>query len=373
MKPRMLFLIHLPPPYIGPSIINQEFIQSPLVREHFMPDILSINTSSRLEDVEKFSLLKLFVLCRRLFALFRRLISGRYALAYVSLSPIGIGFFKDAALVTLLKLFRIKILYHLHGKGMSLAHNPVTKALYTFCFAHSGVVLLSSLLIDDIKKYGNTSRLYVLPNGIHQRVSDGEFKEAMKQRKEYQGPVRLLFLSNMVKSKGVFTVLEAARVLRDRGCAYTVAFAGRWYDITEQEFNARVKGSDLGGVIRYLGFKEERDKYALLCNADVFILPTVKDTFPLALLEAMQCGLPSVSTQEGAIPEIIDDGITGFVVPKNDTGALADKIELLSLNPQLRVQMGEAARKKFLGKYRFEQFEARLIDILQKEINDVRH
>ncbi len=64
----------------------------------------------------------------------------------------------------------------------------------------------------------------------------------------------------------------------------------------------------------------------------------------LVLLEAMQYSLPVVSTPEGAIPDVVDDGVTGFLVPQRDTSALADKLEVLIKDPDLRVKNGSRGK-----------------------------
>jgi len=95
------------------------------------------------------------------------------------------------------------------------------------------------------------------------------------------------------------------------------------------------------------------------------VLPTLNDCFPLVILEAMRAGLPVVATDEGAIPEIVDDEVTGYIVPKNQPENLADKLELLLYDPELRKRMGGAGRNRFLEKYTLDKFESGLLTIFQ--------
>ena len=83
----------------------------------------------------------------------------------------------------------------------------------------------------------------------------------------------------------------------------------------------------------------------------------------------MQFALPVVSTFEGAIPEIVDDGVTGFLVPPKDVISLAEKIEILINNKNLRIQMGDAGRKKFLEKYTLDKFEQNLLKVFGEIVN----
>ena len=92
------------------------------------------------------------------------------------------------------------------------------------------------------------------------------------------------------------------------------------------------------------------------------------ECFSLVLLEAMEHGLPCISTTEGGIPGIIDDGKTGFLVPKHDVAVLADKIQLLLNAPVLRSNMGKAGREKFEKEFTLEVFEKRMVEILSNNV-----
>ena len=92
------------------------------------------------------------------------------------------------------------------------------------------------------------------------------------------------------------------------------------------------------------------------------------ECFPLVLLEAMEHGLPCISTTEGGIPGIVDDGKTGFLVPKHDVAVLADKILLLLNDSVLRSNMGKVGREKFEKEFTLEVFEKRMVEILSNNV-----
>lgn len=92
------------------------------------------------------------------------------------------------------------------------------------------------------------------------------------------------------------------------------------------------------------------------------------ECFPLVLLEAMEHGLPCISTTEGGIPGIVDDGKTGFLVPKHDVAVLADKILLLLNDSGLRSNMGKVGREKFEKEFTLEVFEKRMVEILSNNV-----
>ena len=180
----------------------------------------------------------------------------------------------------------------------------------------------------------------------------------------------ILFLSNMMEDKGVYTLLEVCSILKQKGFAYICHFVGKWSDITEEAFNNKVNESNLRGYVMAHGAKYGNEKNIYFQQADLFILPTYNECFPLVLLEAMEQGIACIGSNEGGIPDIIDEGITGYIVEKKNPETLAKKIEFLMQYPELCKSMGEAGRKRFLEKFTLEKFENRLKDILLENLNN---
>ena len=93
-------------------------------------------------------------------------------------------------------------------------------------------------------------------------------------------------------------------------------------------------------------------------NASIFVLPTVREPFGLAFLEAMAYTLPCIGTDIEAVPEIIDDGKTGFVIPVNDYKILAERIIYLLNNPEIADNMGSVGQQKITSFYNWERVAA---------------
>lgn len=117
----------------------------------------------------------------------------------------------------------------------------------------------------------------------------------------------------------------------------------------------------------YLGKKYGDEKNEEYAKSDIFVFPTFypNECFPLVLLEAMQQGLPCISTNKGGIASIIDDGKTGFLVEKRNSLLLADKLEVLLKDKKLRMDMGIVGKEKFEQKFTLSKFEERMLKILQ--------
>jgi glycosyltransferase involved in cell wall biosynthesis len=109
---------------------------------------------------------------------------------------------------------------------------------------------------------------------------------------------------------------------------------------------ARQKAERLGveGRVRFLGVRAGVAE--LLSACDIFALASDWEGCPLAVLEAMAAGLPVVATAVGGVPELVEDGVTGILAPRGDLRALGSALENLAGNPQLRIEMGQAARER---------------------------
>ncbi len=365
----ILCLLHLPPPHIGPSVINESVIQSLSLNPEFECDVFPINTSNHIQQINRFSLKKVSVLFTMSFKLIRRLLNRKYHLVYMSLTPTGIGFLKDFILVMILKMRGVCRLYHLHGKGVHEKQNVFMTWLYRLCFKGSHVILLSESLYPDIKCYVPREQVSVIPNGVPEDI-DAKAWEKIRERRRQPHVFHVLFLANLVRSKGIFTALEAVRQLQQKELKFQFSVVGADFDVTQAELVEWVEQNDLQETVFVLGYRSGAQKREIFERADIFIYPTQKDTFPLVLLEAMQYGLPVVSTFEGAIPDIVDANQTGFLVAPGSATDLAEKIEFLMKDTEWRSNMGEQARAKFVREYTFFIFEHRLSAVFKKVSDD---
>lgn len=361
---KILFLGHFPPPYHGVAAFNKALLESDLAKTINF-DFLAINTADSFSDIEKFSLTKLPRLLKKIFQLKLKLLTKRYCCCYFSLTPTGVGFYKDLIFVFLLKVFRVKIIYHLHGKGIAQRHKLIERKLYQWCFNHTRVIILGQCLTDDLVGLVDAAAIEVLPNALTATLSEQQFLAVKQSRMNHVQP-NLLFLANMVKSKGVFDLLKAAKILHDQGYNFKLSFAGSWFDIAAKEFFKVIADYNLKDTVEYLGFKSGAEKQALLAQADIFVYPTCNDTLPLVILEAMEFSLPIITTYQGAIPEVVLDKETGYLVKENDFRQLALKIEQLIKDQPLRLKFGAAGQQRFLAEYTYDKFQSRLKEILLK-------
>ena len=183
---------------------------------------------------------------------------------------------------------------------------------------------------------------------------------------------RLLFLSNLIESKGVLVLLDALKLLKDKGYSFICDFVGgETKEIDAKRFAEEVEKRGLNELALYQGRKYGEEKEMALTRANIFVLPTVNDCFPLVLLEAMQYGLPCVTTDEGGIRDIVVND-SGFTVHRSSQGELAketaDAMEKLITDAELRTTMGKAGRTRLEEMFTEEVFEKRMKGLLVESL-----
>jgi glycosyltransferase involved in cell wall biosynthesis len=351
-------------------MVGQAIKESDVINSAFDCHYINLSLSDRLDAIGKNSICKVFRYLSMLGHVTRQLLFFRPDICYLTIQVYKIGFYKDFPMVLMAKLFRVKVVYHLHTKGVSnWQHRMIDDWLYRLVFRNVHVILLSKTLYPDIQKYVPEERVRYCANGIAEK-GEGSWEQGAGSWEQGAGDkekrtVEVLFLSNLIESKGVFVLLEACRLLKDRKIAFHCTFVGGIGDVVENQFLDKVAQMGLIEHVVYAGKRYGVEKDEVLLNSDIFVHPTYNDCFPLVLLEAMQHSLPIVSTFEGAIPEIVEDSINGFLVPQKDAKSLAEKLEILISNPELRQQMGKAGRRKYENEFTLEKFENRLKDILR--------
>jgi len=363
LKSKILFILHIPPPVHGSSMVGQYIKESKIIQEEFDCRYVNLSTSISMEEMGKNLAGKFLRFLSIFLNVFTNLIFHHPKLCYFAITVKGPAFYKDALIVLLLKLFRINIVFHLHNKGLSSRQEKFfDNLLYQKIFKNKEVILLSRYLYSDIQKYVPENKVHYCPNGIPNVV----INEQLIIKREKNEITNILFLSNLIESKGVFVLLEACHILKEKQLHFKCTFVGGKGDVTLKQFIQKVNDLGIIDIVHFAGLKYGDDKYDEFSRANIFAFPTYyhNETFGLVNLEAMQFSLPIVSTYEGGIPDVIEEGKTGFLVSIKNAKELADRLEILINNPKLRKQMGEAGREKYEREFTLNVFEVRLTKIL---------
>ncbi len=182
-----------------------------------------------------------------------------------------------------------------------------------------------------------------------------------------QGQIRVLYFSFLSVSKGLWTALKAIPLVIAKNPQVFFQFGGPIEsEALHQEMKAFIAQNNLSNHVEYIGYVPDTLKRTeCFRNSDIFIFPTHRDVFGLVLLHAMAESVPVVASREGTIPEIIIDGKNGFLFPKGDHQALAEKILVLAKDAQLRKTMGQANRERYLAVYAPDKYGAYMTDCFQ--------
>ena len=360
---RILFILHFPPPVHGSSVVGLQIKESKVINAAYDCHYINMGTSATIDEIGKNAFGKITRYISILSQVIKNLFALRPNLCYLAITAQGIGFYKDAIVVLLVKLFGVKLVYHFHNKGVINRQDKfIDNLLYRYVFKNTGIILLSPCLFSDIQKYVSKNAVQYCPNGI-KPIEIGTWPKTTNDCPE------ILFLSHMLEAKGVYVLLDACAILKKRNLPFHCTFIGGKGDITENQFQEKVVANGLKNSVSYIGSKHGHEKESYFSTADIFAFPTYKETFGLVNLEAMQYELPVVSTYEGGIPDVVEDGVTGFLVPQKDSVALAERLELLIKDPELRKKMGSAGRARYEKEYTLEKFEKRMVEILGEVMN----
>ena len=182
----------------------------------------------------------------------------------------------------------------------------------------------------------------------------------------------MTFAGQWNRKKGFDVLLAASRILHNRGVKFILNLAGGadlWPGpggLTESEIASLCAGLD---CVRFLGKLKQAELAAALGRSTIAVVPSVwAEPFGKAAIEAMACGLPVISTKAGGLPEIVDNGKTGLIVPPGDQIALANAMQQLLENPGQARAMGQAARDEVLRRFSLDRWIQRFED-LHEEIN----
>jgi glycosyltransferase involved in cell wall biosynthesis len=160
------------------------------------------------------------------------------------------------------------------------------------------------------------------------------------QRYRLDGRIPILFIGSLIPRKGVHDLLTAFAALADDLPDVVLLLAGTGTE--ELALQRRTAEMDLGARVRFVGFLSHRELPLLISLAAIFVLPSHYDPWPAAILEAMSCSLPIVTTSAvGMVPEIVRDGDNGIVVRPKDPSELSAALRRLADNPAERRRMGD--------------------------------
>jgi len=338
------------------------------LKDNFECRFITIKSSDTIGDIGQVNFKKIYLAVRLYINVLWSLLVFRPQKIYFTASIKSVAFYRDLLISTLWKIYHlfkpVEVYYHYHTKGLDafVTDSKLNLRLTRFFVKDVNLVLLSPMLEKDFEKVKTFKQIFYLTNGVDDALEDVDFNEFIERKYRKIDPLRVLYLSNMIKSKGYFSVLELANKTKDQSIEYH--FAGGWQKSEdEREFFDYIKRNKLVDKVTFHGFVNGDEKQKLFKKSHLFIFPTryKNEAFPLSILEALSYGLPTISTDEGSIPYILDErsGVTLHDV--NKLPEALDEAQAILLNKKTSMY----CRKRYLDNFSLEQFEDNLVNVLK--------
>jgi glycosyltransferase involved in cell wall biosynthesis len=296
-------------------------------------------------------------------------LANRFDIVHVNLAWRGSTWRKIVYIHTA-RLFGKKVLLHLHGSGYDgfyASVSPRMQAAIRRAFRCSDrVVVLSGywrrFVVDTLGI--DSGKVVEIANGVAPLARSGP-----RPRRAVDAPVVILFLGEVGERKGVSTLIEAAARPELAGSSWRMIVAGNG-DLAF--YGAEAQRLGVGGRIAFPGWQDEASVARLLEEADILVLPSRAENQPISILNAMSAALPVVASNVGAIPEMVEDGVSGILVGPGDPTALAGALAELISDPSARERMGRRGEEIFRARFRLEDTIRRFRDLYLSLWNERR-
>ena len=222
----------------------------------------------------------------------------------------------------------------------------------------------------------NSKKIYIIPPGVNTSrfypIAKDEAKSVINIPIDQQ---MILFVGRIEPLKGLDVLLKALAILKDSGlfsfCPHYLAVIGGDTDISEPEMNVEMahlqdlrKELCLEDLVVFLGKRSQDTLPYYYSAAEVVVMPSHYESFGMVALEAMACGTPVIASQVGGLAYLIQDNVTGFVVPDDEPEGLANKISMLLQDKNLREKFGRQGAE-YAKDYSWENIADKVIDIYQ--------
>jgi glycosyltransferase involved in cell wall biosynthesis len=217
----------------------------------------------------------------------------------------------------------------------------------------------------------DTGHVTVVYCGVGPKYAPAPRDRALSRRFGLDDKKVLLCLGPLIHRKNPFFLLEAFAEIR-RAFAEPVALVWVGAGPLRRELEALARRRGLADAVVFTGYVPEADKVGMLNLADVFVFPSLLEGFPLAPQEAMSCGKPVVAFRVASLPEMIEDGRSGFLVGKNDRTAFVEKVLLLLGNGDLRARFGADAAERVDRHFRWDLTARQVLKAYQEILDGFR-
>jgi glycosyltransferase involved in cell wall biosynthesis len=364
--PKVLLVAPLPPPFGGICYLTRALLDAGL-GQGFQLVHLNISKNTLREEFGKVTLLDVWLALRNLTRFSWLLVRERPQVVYVQ-STADTGFYRDWVFITTARLANCKVLLHLHGTRHSAPfksgwfHSHLVR--WSLSCANYVIVPTKADLAGYLD-YGLKVPVEVIHNTAY---APPEFQDRVRQTR-LSNTVSLIGIGRLSEAKGSWDLFRALALVRQCESNVRLTWVGLGAFPSDDEYAHQLCASlGLTDHITLAGQLSDEEKFFELSRADILVLPTHTEGFPLSLLEGMAMGLPVVTTPVGGIPEIVKDGVNGYLVSPKDVEMLAERILTLVKEPGKRQRMGEANARLYREQLSAHKVVARIHTLLRELI-----
>ncbi len=354
---RILIVGPVPPPYGGIASVIDDIIHSQLTVDYsfrVFPRIAGFPQRSRGwlgRNIFRF---------RRFIRFFREVYAGSYDLVHIHSADSS--FPGTLIFVILARLARVRVILHMHGTDWDDFYesaSPLAKLSikWGLLLPHR-LAVLYPLWAERIRQVISEADVHVIANLSHrQDPPDSSIIRAVRER---LGSAKDQFVVLTVGSvgwrKGSFEILKAVpRIACEDDAVRFVLVGGEETAGAMARLRAIVDELGLDKWVTLAGETERENVPAFMGLADVFLLPSFFEGMPISIIEAMQWGVPVIATRVAAIPDMIEDGVSGLLINPGMPEEIAAAVLCLRRDDTLRRQLGLGGKKVFCERYEFSK------------------
>tara|TARA_B110000858_G_scaffold189273_1_gene235792 strand:- start:21 stop:1103 length:1083 start_codon:yes stop_codon:yes gene_type:complete len=357
-KTSILLVGPFPDPISGVSIANKVVKELLSADSDFLVETINTSYPSFDEQIGKFSIKKfLFYLSLNLsfFKIFKNNI------VYITPGQTFFGVLKYSLFISITSLLKKELIIHVHGNYLGKEYQSLKgfkRVLFYFLVSRftKGIVLSNSLK-HNLTPFLEDKNIFSLPNF----AQDYLYKEDKKFVKD---ELRIFYLSNLMKEKGIFCLLNALKNLEKNNIIYKAKIAGN----IDQKYSKEILNlfTELKNT-EYIGIVNGDDKKNLLEWGNVFVLPTFykMEGQPISILEAMATTNLVVTTNHAGISDVFQDKINGYFVEKNNENSIQKILSYLAANKSELKKIAEYNKTFFLNNFTVDIFKKNLLEIIK--------
>lgn len=360
MDKKILIYGQLPPPQHGSNIMTLTLFEA-LKKLDFNVKVSNKGFSKQIREVNKITLVKFFRFFSVLLAYYRDLVRFRPDLVVFFISATRLGLFVEGIFTALTNFFHVPYVLYIHNNGHKAIYwqGNLGRWIIRRVFNEAkACIVLGKVFEKDISSFYK-KKMYVLPNCL--------LKTLTEKGKKTDQFINVLYLSNLYESKGIFTLVRSIPEVLLNKKKVMFFIAGPWQDNSvKKRVLSYIERNKITKYVHFFGGIYGDQKEALFQKSDIFVFPSHYpfEAFGLVNLEAMQVGIPVITTNIGALHEMVLDGQTGFVIPPKNPDILAEKINLLVNDPHLRRKLGNEGKARFASIYSFDAYSSNVQEIL---------